>query len=274
MQYYRNFNLTNYNSFHVNSIAIEAWFPETVKELGTLINKLKNNKYYVLSDGTNVLLNRTIDRIVCLRKIEKSFIILSKDKILVSGSYPTNAFINKIIQMKLSGLEGLIGIPGLLGGAIVMNAGSGEYNISDCLVGCEVLNQNAKIIFKSKEQLQFGRRYSTLQDTKEILISAIFKLKNEEPNKKVISKARNYRKNFPKGYTAGGIFSNWYNLKPYEKIIRTIKSPNLTISKQLNVIISNGKATSKEILNFISQIKTIVKEPLKLEIKLLGLKNE
>jgi len=56
----------------------------------------------------------------------------------------------------------------------------------------------------------------------------------------------------------------------YEKELRNIKSKNLKISKQLNVVINNGKATSKEILNFINKIKKIVKEPLFLEIKIIG----
>jgi len=270
MKYYKNFNLKNYNSFRLNSIAKKIWFPETVGELIGLIKDLKGTKFEVLAGGTNVLLNNTIKRVICLKKIERILIPLEKpNSFLVSCSYLTNVFINEIIKKQLTGFEGLIGIPGTIGGAIVMNSGSGKYTISDYLIGVKTIDLNGDKHYYQKENLQFGRRYSILQDKKEILISALFTFKKQKINHKLIEQVRGYRKNFPKGYSAGGIFVNHYALRPYEKEIRAIKSPNLTISKYLNVITNNGKASTQEIIDFINRIRKTVKEPLKLEIKIL-----
>ncbi len=271
MKHFKNFDLTKYNSFRLHSMTRHIWFPESLKELIWIVKQLKELKFEILGGGTNVLLREQIDKVISLKKMQNIFISLfNKDTILVSCNFSTNRFINKTIKMKLSGLEGLIGIPGLLGGAIVMNAGSGQTTISDFLVGCDVLTKEGNIVWKSKEDLNFQRRYSILQDTKEIVISALFLLDKEKPNKKIIMQAKKHRKNFPKGFTAGGIFVNWHALKPYEKELRAIKSPNLVISKQLNIIINNGKASYKEVYDFISRIRKIVKEPLTLEIKILG----
>ena len=117
--------------------------------------------------------------------------------------------------------------------------------------------------------MQFGRRYSILQDKKEILISALFTFNKQKPNPEIIKQVKEYRKNFPKGYSAGGIFINHYALRPYENKIREIKSDNLVVSKYLNIIVNKGNATAKEILNFIDKIRKIVKESLELEIKIL-----
>lgn len=270
MQYYRDFDLTNYNSFHITAIVKEIWFPETIEELQSIVIELKNRKFEVLSGGTNVLLKPKIDRIICLNSMPKNlnFLPIGID---ISANYSTTAFVLQSIQKGIKGLEGLYGIPGSLGGAIVMNSGSGKYTISDYLVSVTIIDiSNGELYITDKKSLNFQRRYSILQDTKEIVISALFKLKVGEIDCAKFKQIKNYRHNFPKVFSAGGIFVNWYDLRPYEKEIRIIKSPNLVISKQLNIIISNGEATSKEILDFINRIKTIVKKPLKLEIKLIG----
>jgi len=270
MKYYKNFQLKNYNSFGVESIVKEIWFPEAIEELIKLVKELKGKRFEILSGGTNILFNNNIDRIICLKKMEQILLILGKkDSFLVSSSYPTNTFINRIIKKRLSGIEGLIGIPGTIGGAIIMNAGSGKYCISDYLIGVTTIDLKGNKHHYQKKCLQFGRRYSILQDKKEILISALFTFKKQKPNQEIIKQVKEYRKNFPKGYSAGGIFINHYALRPYEKQIRLIKSDNLVISKYLNIIINNGKADSKEVLDFINKIRKIVKEPLKLEIKIL-----
>ena len=138
------------------------------------------------------------------------------------------------------------------------------------MVGVTVLDLNGNKHYYQKKDLQFKRRYSILQDKKEILISALFTFKKQRPNQELIRQVKEYRKDFPKGYSAGGIFINHYALRPYERQIRQIKSGNLVVSKYLNIIINKGNATTKEILKFISKIRKIVKEPLELEIKLLG----
>lgn len=271
MQYYKNYSLKNLNSFKLNSIAKEIWFPETIDELVKLVKLLKGKKFEILAGGTNIILNNIINRIICINKIERVLIPLgNKDSFLVSSSYFLTKFIYNVNRSHLSGIEGLIGIPGTVGGAIIMNSGSGKYCISNYLLGVITIDLNGNICHYRKKDLQFKRRYSILQDKKEILISAYFKFKNQSPNQELIEQVKKYRKDFPKGYSAGGIFINHYALRPYEKQIRQIKSKNLVVSKYLNIIINKGNATTKEILEFIDKIRKIVKEPLKLEIKLLG----
>jgi len=271
MKYYKNYSLKNYNSFHLHSFAKNIWLPETKGELCQLLQQLKGKHFNILAGGTNVLLNETIDRIICLKNMAQIIIPLGyHDSFLLSNSYPLSKFINYTIKKQLTGLEGLIGIPGTVGGAIIMNAGSGEYCISDYLQEVTTIDLNGNQIHYQKKELQFGRRYSILQDKKEILISALFTFKKQRPNQELIKQVKKYRKDFPKGYSAGGVFVNHYTLRPYEKQIRAIKSSNLVVSKQLNVIINKGNATFEEIISFINKIKAVVKEPLHLEIKIIG----
>jgi len=270
MQYYINHSLISYNSFRINSIAKELWLPENLTELQTLLSQLKNKSFYILANGTNVLLNKKIDRIVCLKLMPKDY-YWQDNELFVTANVSTNELIKVIIDHNYGGVEGLLGIPGSVGAAIMGNSGSGVYSISDYLKEVCTINYKGEINTYSKKMLQFGRRYSILQTKKEIIIGASFKFTKIGINQEEINKALEFRKNFPKGFGAGGWFKNWHDLKPYEAKIRKLKSKNLKVSKLLNVIVSNGKAQPKEIINFIKRIQHIVKKPLKLEIKLMGL---
>lgn len=271
MYYHKNFSLKYFNSFGVESLAKEVWFPQTLDELIKLVKKLRGCEFKILAGGTNVILTKNIDKIICLKYMEQILIPLgNQDSFLISTSYPFTNFINEVIKKRLSGIEGLIGIPGTIGGAIIMNSGSGKYCISDYLRGVVTIDLNGVKHHYQKKDLKFKRRYSILQDKKEILISALFTFKKQIPDKKAIEQTIKYRKQFPKGCSAGGIFVNHYALRPYETELRKLKTENLKISKYLNVLISNGRATSDEILDFIEKIKSIVQEPLKLEVKIIG----
>lgn len=265
MKYYKDFDLTNYNSFHLKSIAKEIWFPETNFELAYLLLKLKNPK--ILSYGTNVLLSPEINCLICLKRMP-SEIIWINNKVFCHANVPVQKLISSSLNNGCGGFEGLLGLPGSVGAAIIGNSGSGNYCISDYLNTVTTINYNADFRIYNKNDLKFSRRYSSLQKKKEIIIEATF-IFNKSVNSEEIIKTLNFRKNFPKGYSAGGLFKNWHILKPYEKEIRAIKSPNLHISPMLNVLINKGNATYNEILNFINEIKKIVSKPLKLEIKIL-----
>ena len=65
-------------------------------------------------------------------------------------------------HFSLSGQEGLIGIPGTIGGAIYTNASSYSSCISDYLTKLEYINSKGEIIVLEKEKLQFKWRYSTI----------------------------------------------------------------------------------------------------------------
>lgn len=266
MKYYKNFDLIKYNSFHLKSIAQEIWFPTNIVELSSI---LKYRPFNILSCGTNVLLAPKIKKIICLRKMPQKIIYYGCGNFVVDANASASKFIKETIKYNYSGTEGLLGIPGTIGAAIIGNSGNGKYAFSDYLVAVRTMSPNGKIKTYFKKNLRLDRRYTILQDKNEIILYAVFKFNKKIPKKEEITKTLLYRKQFPKGYCAGGFFKNWYSLKPYEKEIREIKSPNLYISKQLNVIINKGNATFSEVILFINKIKQIVKEPLELEVKII-----
>jgi len=136
---------------------------------------LKNLKFEVLGGGTNVLLNKTIDFVICLTSMPR-YLHLGREVnvVSVSANYPTNSLILNAIASGIKNLEELIGIPGTLGGAIVMNAGSKDSTISDYLLTVTTLDCSGNLHLYTKNELKFKRRYSILQDKKEIIIDTWF----------------------------------------------------------------------------------------------------
>ena len=273
MQYNTNFSLKNYNSLGLESIAKEIWFPENQNELSEIVKSLGKDNFYILSRGTNILLNKTINKIICLRNMDNEIDNVGDGYMFAECNCSVQALVKQTIKEGLGGLEGLIGIPGTIGGAITMNAGSGSYSILDCLLSVSVINNRGDLKMYLKKDLKSKRRYSIIQDTYDIIIRALFKL-SKGVNQKDLVYYKNSRKNIPKGKTAGGIFVNWHELKNYEKKLIGLSDGDAVISDRVNIIVNKGKATAQNILNLINKVRNIVKKPLHLEIKPMGFKHE
>jgi len=269
MQYYQNFSLKNYNSFHLDSIAKEIYFPESIGELKSLLIELKGQQFNVLSYGTNILLNGTINKIICLRKMPQN-IYFNNNVVEVDTNVSMNKFVLEIIKHNFKGTEGLIGIPGSIGAAIYGNSGSGNYCISDYLFSIITIDYNGNTNCYNKIDLKFERRYSILQDKKEIVLSAIFEFDKLNPDKEIINNTINFRKTLPKYPSAGGIFSEWHELKPYSDKLIGLKVGDAEVSEKVNIIVNKGNATYNNIISLIIKIVSIVKEPLELEVKIFG----
>lgn len=274
MKYYKNFDLTKYNSFRIKSLAKEIWFPETINELIKLIKKLKGEKFEVLAGGTNVLINETINKVICLRELKSIIEWHTQGYLIVTSNVLISNFIKILIKSNYSGVEELLGIPGTVGGGVVMNCGSGNCAISNYLRLVITIDYEGKTHCYFKKDLKFKRRYSILQDKKEIITYISFLFKKKGIKKNIINKIKKFRKNFPKKPSAGGIFVNWHSLKPYKDKLIGLSVGDAQVSNMVNIIINKGNATTKDVLQLIEKIKQIVKKPLKLEIKLLGFKNE
>jgi len=267
MQYYNDFSLKNYNSFKLESTAKEIWFPESLSELIEILNIVKTSSFYIIAGGTNIILKPVVNKIISLTKMPKK-IKKYENLFVVDANVITNSLINNMIKSKMVGLEGLIGIPGTIGGAVVMNAGSGKYCISDYLIGVKTIDYTGKMYYYTKEQLKLSRRYTILQDKKEVVTKCIFQFKKGIINEEELEKAKLHRQSIPKEPSAGGIFLNWHLLKPYEKILIGLSSGDAKISDKVNIIINKGSATYDNIISLISTIQELIPE-LKLEVKII-----
>jgi UDP-N-acetylmuramate dehydrogenase len=79
-------------------------------------------------------------------------------------------------NLGLAGMEFAHGIPGSIGGGVYMNAGAYGGELCQIVESVDVMNKNGEIRRLSNEQMQFSYRHSILEETGEIVVSAVVNL--------------------------------------------------------------------------------------------------
>ncbi|MCB1212882.1 MAG: UDP-N-acetylmuramate dehydrogenase [Chlamydiia bacterium] len=168
------------------------------------------------------------------------------------------------------GLEFGVGIPGSVGGAIVMNAGASGSSISDCLLSIECYDQEG---YKhlSREEIVFGYRSSPFQKGETIILSAKFLLKRDPEAKKIQQASMDYRRSTqPYGLpSAGCIFRNPQSNGSAQSAGALIDLAGLKemtcegaqiSSLHANFMINTGQATSKGVSQLIARVRKTILE--------------
>lgn len=226
---------------------------------------------FVLGAGSNIIIRDggfnglTIKLTGSFKKISYS----KEENILTIGGAVKDSTISKFCENNsITDFEFLRGIPGTLGGNIMMNAGCYGKTISDNLIGCNVINRNGKIAYLKKEEINFSYRKVSIDDTS-IVTSADFKVKNYCKNKikKKIMKISAVRSSTqPINFRTGGsTFKNPPNQSAWKLIdkinYRGKKIGNASVSeKHANFLINNNYARSLDLEILGEEIKEKVKE--------------
>jgi len=184
----------------------------------------------------------------------------------------------------LKNLEFLSCIPGSIGGAIIMNSGCYNNDISKVLISLQAISKNSfSIVDIKKEDIKFLYRGTNLPDDL-IILSA--KLKGSIDNKHEIEKrqsdlVKKKKLSQPSQIkTCGSTFKNVSNDKKAWKLIKEAGCSDFKVgdamisSKHCNFFVNNGNAKSSDIENLIKKVKKKVYEKtgvnLELEIKIIG----
>jgi UDP-N-acetylmuramate dehydrogenase len=185
------------------------------------------------------------------------------------------------LKTSLSGLEFACGIPGTLGGAIVMNAGTREGEIADVLESVVVMDLDGNVKTHPKKELGFAYRQSRLPEG--IIVGALLKLKTalpEEIRARMDTSLDHRRKTQPLHLpNAGCIFKNPVGDSAGRLIddlqLKGRRVGHAQVSeKHANFIVNRGKAMAADVLALISVIRQRVKQEkgidLGLEVKIVG----
>src|SRR5574344_1405374 len=119
-------DLTKYNTYRLNSVAYAMVYPTTISELTSILKIINNyeTKYFVIGNGSNIILPDYYDGVIIKPKFNKC--IISKDYVYVESSYMLNKLALYLSNKGYTGYEWACGIPGTIGGSIYGNAGA--YN--------------------------------------------------------------------------------------------------------------------------------------------------
>lgn len=193
---------------------VEATSRQELIEAKKLSDKL-GIPLFLLGGGSNLapLKTQISGLVVHNRYIKKQILIEAKDfvDLLVSSGYPVSRLVTETIEAGWEGFEYHKGLPGTVGGAIYMNSKwtHPPSYFGDNLLYAYLVDENGKVKRVDKKYFQFAYDYSILQNTGEIVLEAIFRLKKTDPLilKKRADEALNYRKKTqPFGVATSGCF--------------------------------------------------------------------
>lgn len=173
-------SLANLTSFRVGGPA--EWYvaPRGREELQASFEWAVSEKLPItlLGAGSNLLVS---DRglpglVISTRHLRRSHFDPDTGQVRAGAGEPIASLAWQAAKRGWRGLEWAVGIPGTVGGAVVMNAGAHHSCIADILVNVEVLSPNGTVEILTPEQLGYSYRTSVLQGDKRLVTRATFQL--------------------------------------------------------------------------------------------------
>jgi UDP-N-acetylmuramate dehydrogenase len=279
--------LAKYTSMKVGGPADYYVEPADKADVVQLVQYLRQQAipYLILGRGSNLLVSDEGFRGVVINVEEGlSKVELHGDVVLAEAGAKMSKFVEFCIQHEFAGVEMLAGIPGTVGGAIVMNAGAHGGEISDYLIEVEVL-RNDQVQRVKKEDARFAYRTSAF--TQDVVLSATFQLPKSNKEELIKRRSEFLRKrnltqptNLP---NTGSMFKNPrgnYAAKLIEQAgLKGKRVGDAQISKKhANFIVNLGNARAADIMTLIDLAQRTVYQNtgirLELEVKLVGFQEE
>lgn len=278
--------MKRHTSFRIGGPAEIFIEPKDENDLRNILIFVRENDIpiNIIGNGTNLLISDNGVKGVVI-KMSGCFndVTINGETVAVGAGFPLPKLSRLVADRGLSGLEFAVGIPGTVGGAVMMNAGAHGSAMSDVVTKVRVMNFEEEISELSKKDLKFGQRKSELQKHDVIVINAEIELKKGDPEeiKKKMAKYLQWRKdNQPLDMpNAGSIFKN----PPDDyagRLIDLSGCKGLRIGgaqvskKHANFIVNLGNAKADDIMALINIVHQRVKETfdidLELEIKIIG----
>ncbi|MCM8710159.1 UDP-N-acetylmuramate dehydrogenase [Clostridium sp. SYSU_GA19001] len=277
--------MKNHTSFKVGGPADILVTPENYDEVVKII-KLCNDKnvpYYIVGKGSNLLVKDGGFRGVVIKLTKLDNIKVDNNKIIVQCGAELCKVSDAALKNSLTGFEFACGIPGTVGGAVTMNAGAYNGEISQVIQSALVADKEGNLITLNKEQLELGYRMSAVQKYGYTVLEVTFELSKGDYSKikeRIDDLTRRREEKQPLEYpSAGSTFKRpegHFTGKLIEDCaLKGYKLGGAQISdKHAGFVINKENATAKDILNLIEYIQATVKERFNVdlhpEVRIIG----
>lgn len=278
--------MKEHTTFRVGGAADIFLLPKDTAELKDALHILK--KYdiptMVIGNGSNLLVR---DKGICGAVISlyprMAEVTVTGDRIEAKGGVLLSTVAAKAADAGLTGLEFAAGIPGSIGGAVVMNAGAYGGEMKDVLISVDVLTENLESKTISAEELELGYRHSIVPEAGYIVLSAKMQLQKgdaEAIRSRMAELAEQRREKQPLQYPSAG--STFKRPTGYfaGKLVQDAGLKGKTIGgaqvseKHSGFLINSGGATAQDILDLIAFCQKEVQEQfgvtLETEVKIVG----
>lgn len=275
-----------HTTFRVGGPADYFVVPKSAEEVADVIRLCKAHDvpYFVEGNGSNLLVGDKGIRGVVLQIFKSmSNICVEGEQITAQAGASLAQIANAALAESLAGFEFAAGIPGTLGGAVVMNAGAYGGEMKDVLVSVKVLTEEGKVLELAAEELELGYRTSIIPKKNYIVLEARILLKKgkQEEIKAYMDELRKKRvEKQPLEYPSAG--STFKRPEGYfaGKLIQDAGLKGFTVGgaqvseKHSGFVINKGNATAADIVSLMEQVTELVKKDsgvtLEPEVKRVG----
>ena len=278
--------MKKHTTFRVGGNADFFVTPKTKDEVRAVISLCKEEKipYYILGNGSNLLVGDKGYRGVIIQIYkEMNAIKVNGEAIKVQAGALLSRVGAAALEAELSGFEFASGIPGTMGGAVVMNAGAYGGEMKDIIKTVTVLTPDGEELVLGNEELELGYRTSIISKKGDIVLEAVVSL--EKGNREAIKARMDELKvqrttkqpleypsvgstfKRPEGHFAGKLIQ--------DAGLRGFQVGGAQVSeKHCGFVINKDNATAADVLELMRQVSAIVKEKfgvdLEPEVKRLG----
>lgn len=273
-------------NFNVGGPADILLIPNSADQIKKTICVCKKNNipFYVIGNGSNILVKDGGVRGVIIKLTEMNKITLvSNNEIKAECGALLKDVSEKAEQESLTGFEFACGIPGSVGGAVFMNAGAYNGEISFVIKEVTALDDKGNIITINKDDLELGYRTSIIMKKGYVVLDATFELKKGDKDKitariQELTTRREEKQPLeypsagstfkrPEGYFAGKLIQD-SGLKGY-----TVGGACVS-EKHAGFVINKNNATASDVLNVIKHVQEEVKSKFNVdlypEVRIIG----
>lgn len=278
--------MKQHTTFRIGGRADYFVSPTETEQIRKIIElcKRENMPWYVIGNGSNLLVSDHGFRGVIIRLFKNyAGLRIEGEQIFVQAGALLSRTANAALQEGLTGFEFAAGIPGTIGGAMVMNAGAYGGEMKDITESVTVLTPEGELLTLKREELEMGYRTSLIARKGYLVLEAVLKLThgNQEQIKEKMADLRQRRiskqpleypsagSTFkrPQGYFAGKLIM--------DAGLRGFQVGGAQVSeKHCGFVVNTGDATAEDVLELIRQVSAKVRAlegvTLEPEVRLLG----
>lgn len=271
--------MSRHTSFRVGGPARYFVRPKSAKEVSSMLHyfQLIDKEYYVLGNGSNLLVSdKGYQGVILEIGEEMNDIHVDGESVICGGGALLSKASSCALNAGLTGMEFASGIPGSVGGAIVMNAGAYGGEMKQIVKTASVVLADGTTAVLSNEELEMGYRTSIFKKQPLVCVEAVLSLSNgnkDEIRARMDELREQRRKKQPLEYPSAG--STFKRPEGYYagKLIMDAGLSGLSIGgakvseKHCGFIINTGNASAADIKDLIDEVIELVERRFQVRLE-------
>lgn len=271
--------MAKHTTFRIGGPAKYFVLPQTVVELSQVLAvcKAEHTPYFILGRGSNLLVSdKGMSQVVIQLEQNMSNFTIEGNKVNALAGVSLGRLGIALRDAGLTGFEFAAGIPGTLGGAVMMNAGAYGGEMKDIVECVSLMDEDGNLLQKSCEEMEFAYRHSAIEGTKYVVVGVTLALQpgdKEDITNRMAELAEARRQKQPLEYPSAG--STFKRPVGYfaGKLIMDAGLAGYQVGgaqvseKHCGFVINKGGATAADVMQLMEDVQKKVWDTFQVEIE-------